>query len=135
MRHLRRLRASLVLGLLAALGHATVAPPVEALCPTPAAAMPERCCGDEAPPRCPSCPSESRSSCPAPSRGRTLVSPEALPPGDSAPVSPDARAGATTTAAAETAPAAPARSSAAARRAAVTGASPPVRLLACTFRN
>ena len=136
-RHLFRLRAVLVLGLLAGLGLAGVAPPVEAFCPAPAPAMPARCCADEAPPRCPSCPSEGRSSCPAPapSRARNAAALEALLPGSASPEERQDRPSGTTTAAPDEAPAAPSRSVEAARRDAVTAASPPLRLLACTFRN
>jgi hypothetical protein len=136
-RHLFRLRIALVFGLLAGFGLAGVTPPVEALCPAPARVLPARCCGDEAPPRCPSCPSESRSSCPAPapSRARTSALLEALLPGGTAPEARETRLAETTTAAPEEAPAAPERLAAAARRFAVTEASPPPRLLACTFRN
>lgn len=136
-RHPFRIRFALVFGLLAGLGLAGATPPVEALCPAPAAAMPARCCADEAPPRCPSCPSESRSSCPspAPSRTRSSAALEALLPGSAAPEAREARPSETATAAPEEAIAALVRTDTASRRDAVTAASPPPRLLACTFRN
>lgn len=60
---------------------------------------------------------------------------EALLPGSAAPEAREAGPAETTTAAPGEAPAAPARTAAASRRDAVTAASPPPRLLACTFRN
>lgn len=110
---------------------------VEAICPAPAAAMPAGCCGENAPPRCPACPAESRSSCPAPSPSgaRTCFSPAALPPGETVQETRNGRTAESASLSSETARSAPARSATAARRAAVTGASPPARLLACTFRN
>lgn len=136
-RHARPNRAVLALGLLAALLQAGVSAPVEAICPAPVAAVPSGCCPETAPPRCPSCPSESRPSCPAPqpARTRSCCSPAALPPGETVPEPREARAGDSTRSAPETTAAVPEQSANRARRAAVTAASPPPRLLSCTFRN
>ena len=136
-RHAVSARLFVALALVAGMLPVGAARTVETVCPTPVAAMPTGCCGESAPPRCPSCPSESRPSCPTsqPSRARTCCSLAALPPGETVPETRQAREGDSATASSETAPTAPARSANAARRAAVTAASPPPRLLACTFRN
>ena len=135
-RHFRRLRLALVPGLLAGLLQGFAAPPVVAAC-APAPAVPARCCAETAPPACPSCPSDSRPSCPKPlpSRARVCLAPDALLPGDPSAEMRDGVPGETSSAAPGKAPAAAARSTVYARRAAVTAASPPPRLLACTFRN
>ena len=139
MRHRHAVSARLLVALVLVAGMLPlgVARTVEANCPAPAAAMPAGCCGENAPPRCPSCPAESRSSCPtpAPPGARSCFSPEALPPGESVQEAHGARTDESASHASETAVPAPARSATAARRAVVTGTSPPPRLLACTFRN
>ena len=136
-RHAVSARLVVAIALVAALLPLSTARTVEAICPAPAAAMPAGCCGESAPPRCPSCPSEGRPSCPTPSPAgtRTCFSPAALPPGEAVQEARDARTDESASRSSETAASAPARSATAARRAAVTGSSPPARLLACTFRT
>lgn len=136
LRHAVSARFLVALALVAGMLPVSAARTVEAICPAPAAAIPAGCC-PEAPPACPSCPSESRSSCPAPSPAgaRTCFSPAALPPGEAVQEARDARTGESASPSSETAASAPARFATAARRAAVIGSSPPPRLLACTFRN
>ncbi|HYN42059.1 MAG TPA: hypothetical protein VE129_09800, partial [Thermoanaerobaculia bacterium] len=84
LRHAVSARLFVALALVAGMLPVGAARTVEAICPAPAAAMPAGCCGDNAPPRCPSCPSESRPSCPSPSPSgaRSCFSPSALPPGE-----------------------------------------------------
>ncbi|MCL4810550.1 MAG: hypothetical protein KJ062_22530 [Thermoanaerobaculia bacterium] len=137
MRHTRRARKFLALGLLAGLLPLVFASPVAAVCPAPVAAMPTGCCPPAPPPACPACPSESRPSCPTPqpARARTCCSPAALPPGETEPETRTARARATTISTSETAPSTPGRSAALARRLVVQSSSPPPRLLTCTLRN
>lgn len=135
-RHRRRLRAFLALGLMAGLLPLVVTSPAEAICLAPEAAMPESCCPESAPPACPACPAEGRSSCPTqPARARTSCSLAVLPPGGAQDEVREGRIGEPDSPGARNASPSAARSRAKVRRDVVLGASPPVRLLACTFRN
>ncbi len=123
---------ALGLGLLAA----GLSPQVEEICPAPMAAMPMDCCEESAPPACPTCPSEGRSSCPAqPAPARTSASFAALPPGSDQEEPRDFRKGEPDASTALTTTPSSTRSQVQRRRDLVLGASPPVQLLACTFRN
>ena len=136
-RHAVSARLFVAIALVAGMLPVGAARTVEAICPAPAATMPAGCCGESAPPRCPSCPAESRSSCPtpSPSGARTCFSPAALPPGETVQETRDARSDESASRSSEAGASGPARSATAARRAAVIGTSPPPRLLACTFRT
>gem|GEM_PF-3048552 len=135
LRHAFQMRSLLALALVTGLLPLVATSPVEAICATPAA-MPAGCCPQSAPPACPACPREGRSPAPAaPSRTATCCSLAALPPGEVTPETRESRSGASTTSVPETVQPGPARSASAARLTAVREASPPSRLLACTFRN
>ncbi|MBK8594840.1 MAG: hypothetical protein IPN83_04500 [Holophagales bacterium] len=136
-RHAVQARLFVALALVVGLFPLGASKPVEVVCPVPAVAMPTGCCREAAPPSCPSCPSDGRPSCPTqqPTRARTYGSVAALPPGDSTREARASRPNEPTTAAPPMADTAPVRSASIARRAAVTGTSPPTRLLACSFRN
>ena len=130
------MRSLLALVLVTGLLPLVATSPVEAICAAPATAMPAGCCPQSAPPACPACPREGRSPAPAaPSRPATCCSLAALPPGEVTPESRDSRSGESTTSAPETVQPGPARAVSAVRLTAISEASPPLRLLACTFRN
>ncbi len=136
MRHRLLVRPLVALALATGLLPLAASPPVEAICPAPMAATPAGCCPETTPTSCPSCPREGRPSGPtAPARAATCCSLAALPPGESAQETRGPRSDGPTTSAPEAAAAAPSRSASVNRRMAVKGSSPPVQLLACTFRN
>lgn len=135
--HATRARLFMALTLVAGLFPVGGSKPVEAICPLPPAAMPTGCCREAVPPACPSCPSESRSSCPTrqPSGASSHGTVAALPPDDPTRETRESVSGETATAAPPTAAAAPVRSRAISRRTTVTGVSPPARLLNCISRT
>ncbi|MBK6406151.1 MAG: hypothetical protein IPF66_14560 [Holophagales bacterium] len=136
LRHAFQMRSLFALVLVTGLLPLVATSRVEAICAAPAAAMPAGCCPQSAPPACPACPREGRSPAPAaPSRTATCCALAALPPGEASPESRDSRSPESTTSALETVEAGPARAVSAVRLTAVREASPPPRLLACTFRN
>ncbi|HPA53167.1 MAG TPA: hypothetical protein PLP50_16365 [Thermoanaerobaculia bacterium] len=108
------------------------AAPCPASVPSPASG----CCPSSAPPACPACPTEGRPSAPtAPKRAAACCSPAAVLPRASRLIeaeAPSARADGLVRVRSSRSTA---RAEADARRSSVVAASPPPRLLACTFRN
>lgn len=104
--------------------------------PSPASPVPSGCCPSSAPPTCPACPSEGRPSAPAaPKRAGTCCSPAALLPGAASLLEQEARSRRASGPDCVRTSRATVRAEADARRSFVAAASPPPRLLACTFRN
>lgn len=129
-------RSLVALALAAALLPLPLLAAVRGAAPSPASPPPSGCCPSSGPPTCPACPSEGRSSAPtAPKRTGTCCSPAALLPDAASLREQEARSRRAEGADGFRTSRAFARAAADDLRSSVVAASPPPRLLACSFRN
>ena len=129
-------RPFVALALAAALLPFSLLAAVRGAAPAPPSRAPSGCCPSSAPPACPACPSEGRPSAPvAPKRAGACCSPAALLPGAASLQAQPARPRRDESSVRFRSSLSGARAATGDRRSSVAAASPPTRLLACTFRN